>query len=76
MYIVEAQFSLCTDVDSQCRKSLNPDISFLVVTTPLSASKKTRVHTPIALHQMAQSAHVGSGAGFSVDSLMEEISAN
>ena len=73
---VEAQLSLCTGVDSQCCTPLNPDLSFLVVTAIFFESKQeTRVHTPIALHQLAPSAHVGSGARFSVDSLMEEISA-
>ena len=72
---VEAQWSLCTDVDGQWCTSPNPDLSFLVVTAPFESKQKTRVHTPIALHQVAPSAHVGSEARFSVDSLMEEISA-
>ena len=72
---VEAQWSLCTDVDGQWCTSPNPDLSFLVVTAPFESKQKTRVHTPIALHQVAPSAHVVSEARFSVDSLMEEISA-
>ena len=49
-YIAEAQLSLCT--------SLNLDLSFLVVTAPFESKQQTRVHTPIALHQLAPSAHV------------------
>ena len=37
---VEAQLSLCTDVDSQCYTSLTLVLSFLVVTAPLSPSNK------------------------------------
>ena len=38
--IVEAQLSLCTDVDSQCYTSLTLVLSFLVGTAPLSPSNK------------------------------------
>ena len=58
VYIVEAQLSLCADVDSQCCTSLNLDLSFLVVTALFESKQQTRVHTPIALHQLAPSAHV------------------
>ena len=37
VYIVDAQLSLCTDVDCQCCTSTDPD---LVVTAPLSQDKK------------------------------------
>ena len=65
MYIVDAQLSLCTDVDGQCCTSLNSDLFFLVVTAIFSTSNKQEFIRP--------SAHVGSGAVKS-DSLMEEIS--
>ena len=40
VYIVDAQLSLCTDVDSQRCTSTNPDLHCLVVAAPLSPSKK------------------------------------
>ena len=38
VFSVEAQLSLCTDVDSQCRTSTDPDLSCLVVAATLSPS--------------------------------------
>ena len=72
--MVEAQLSLCTDVDSQCYTSLNPVI-LLGCHSTYGSKQQSRVHTPITLHRLAPSAHVGGGARYSVDSLMEEISA-
>ena len=34
VFFVDAQLSLCTDVDSQCCTSTDPDLSGLVVTAP------------------------------------------
>ena len=45
VYIVDAQLSLCTDVDSQCCTSTDPDLSCLVVTAPFEA--KTRKQSSI-----------------------------
>ena len=50
VYIVEAQMSICTDVDSQCCTSTDPDLSCLVVTAQV---RKTEFHTPIALHELS-----------------------
>ena len=41
--IVDAQLSLCTDVDSQCCTSTDLDLSFLVVTAPLSPRQESGV---------------------------------
>ena len=43
---VEAQLSLCTEVDSQCSTSTDPDLSCLVVTAPLSQDKKQIPYAP------------------------------
>ena len=40
MYIVEAQLSLCTDVDQSLCTPTDPDLHCLVVTALLSPSKK------------------------------------
>ena len=40
VYVVEAQLSLCTDVDSQCCTPTDPDLSCLVVPAPSSPSNK------------------------------------
>ena len=61
-FFVEVQLSLCTDVDSQCCMSTDPDLSCLVVATPVSPSNKQEFHTLIALHRFTSSAHVGSRA--------------
>ena len=40
VYTVDAQLALCTDVDSQRCTSTDPDLYCLVLTVPLSPSKK------------------------------------
>ena len=62
VYIFETQLTLCTDVDSQCCTSTDPDLSSLVVTASFESKQQARVHVSIEHHQLAPSAHVGSGA--------------
>ena len=70
MCIVEAQSSFWRDVNTHCCTSLNPVLSFLVVTAPLSPSNKQEFIRPSHFGWQR-----GSGAMFSVDSLMDKISA-
>ena len=67
VYIVHAQMSLCTDDDGQRCTSTDPDLSFLVVTAPLSLSKKqpsswsSRVADLLDLHTLV--AELGGAPG-------------
>ena len=63
VYLVDAQLSLCTDVDSQFCTSMDPDLSNLVVAAPLSPRRENRVPHAHRTPWFEQCAHVGSGAG-------------
>ena len=69
MFFVDAQLSLCTDVDSQCYTSTDPVLSCLVVAAPLSPSKKqtsswsSHVVDLVDLHTLvAENSYVSHGA--------------
>ena len=62
VYVVVAQLSLCTDVDSQLCTSTDPDLSCLVVTATFASKLDTIFIMVVACRWFGRSPHAGSRA--------------